>query len=261
MIKTTNRDLNELWANLHIQKGDLLMVHSFLPSLGQIHSGPEAIINTLLDRVGPEGNIVTPAFTYSHFNDEIFDVLTSPSKVGVLGDLMRSRDDAFRSTDPNFSMVSIGKDASELMSRETSFSFGLGSIYQKLMDNNFHVLLLGTDYKALSLFMHLEKIAGVNYRYDKKFNGKSRIDGKVVDDESIHFVRSIEADVHSNRNKIGSNIDREAEVVKCSFGYGEHRYFRASTAAKVIAKHLSVEPDCLVDGDVTRPMRQIEESN
>jgi len=261
MIKTTQKDLHDLWSSLQIQNGDVLMVHSFLPSLGQIQSGPNAVISTLLDRVGQEGNIIAPTFTYSHFNDEIFDITTSSSKVGMLGDLMREREDSVRSSDPNFSMVSIGKNANELMYRETIFSFGLGSIYQKLMDNNLHILLLGTDYTALSLFMHLEKTAGVNYRYDKKFKGKSQRGGRVVDDESIHFVRSIEASIHSDRNKIGSFIDSEAEVVKSSFGYGEHRYFKASTAAKIIAKRLSSDPGCLVEGDVTRPVRQFKESN
>ena len=44
-----------------IQKGDVLLVHSSLKSLGRVAGGADTVINALIDTIGPEGTLVMPA--------------------------------------------------------------------------------------------------------------------------------------------------------------------------------------------------------
>ena len=174
----------------------------------------------------------------------------SPSMVGVLGDLVRTRPSGIRSLDPNFSMAAIGGEAEFLMRRDAPQSFGPDSIYDKLMQANLQILLLGVDYTALALFMHLEKMNGVRYRYDKTFIGTTRYRGGTFSDTAIHFVRDRELNPVSYRTRIGTLIDQEPECVKLSFGYGEHRFLPGATVARVVAENLAKDPFCLIQNPV-----------
>jgi aminoglycoside 3-N-acetyltransferase len=246
MIKTTDVDLKNLWTQLGIQKGMLIYCHSFIAALGQIIPDPEIIIDTLIEHLGDSGTLIIPTFSMSHFKDEIYNVEESDSVIGALGNIIRKRPDAIRSLDPNFSMVAIGKDAQLLMKRESLFSFGLGSIYEKILSMNPHVLLLGVDYTGLSLFMHLEKIAAVNYRYDKIFTGISKNGDEKYEDSSIHFVRDLAVDPISDRNRIGAIIDEEEDCKKVSYAYATHRLIPSRTITKIVAQNLTKDPYCLI---------------
>jgi len=246
MIKTNKKNLHHLWEILGIKTGQLVMCHSFLGGLGKLDGGPQIVIETLLDKVGTEGTIIVPTFTYSYFNSELYDVNNSPSKVGVLGDSVRSLPNAIRSLDPVFSMAAIGRNSSNLMKRHTKNSFGNGSIYQNLCENDLHILLLGCDFTSLSLFMHLEKINNVNYRFDKIFKGRSRKDTDDWKDEVIHFVRKTDMGFETDRNKIGKIIEIDKMCKLAKYGYGVHRYISAKSVADIVKVQLTQDPNILI---------------
>lgn len=246
MKQTSSIQLEELWQSLGIKKGTVVYCHSFLSSLGQIVPNPEIVIDTLINQIGHSGTLVVPTFSWSHFRGKIYDVQKSDSVVGALGNMIRKRPDAIRSLDPNFSMAAIGYQAGFLMQRDSYFSFGLGSIYDKLMTCDPQVLLLGVDYTALSLFMHFEKMAAVNYRYDKIFEGTSRKGDSLYKDRSIHFVNDLDIDPVCDRNRIGKLIDQDSDCNKISFAYGVHRLIPARKIALIVAKNLIDDPYCLI---------------
>jgi aminoglycoside 3-N-acetyltransferase len=223
------------------------MCHSFLPSLGQLVPGPEIVVETLLAALGPDGTFVVPAFSYSFFRGDVFVVEESPSKVGVLGDVVRKFPGAVRSPDPLFSMAAVGRDAADLMRRESTQCFGPGSIYGKLLDTGrLHVLLLGVDFTALSLFMHLEKINGVKYRYNKSFPGTTSVGGRTFPDEAVHFVRDRVMKPVTHRPRIGALIDQQPECLRRKFAYGEHRRVPAATIARLVREQLARDPFYLI---------------
>lgn len=47
-----------------LKPGDHVFVHSSLRSIGPIEGGPDALIDALLEVVGPEGTLAMPAFNY-----------------------------------------------------------------------------------------------------------------------------------------------------------------------------------------------------
>jgi len=129
MIETSFDSLDELWEALNVPRGSVVLCHSYLPSLGKLVPNHSIIVDTLMERLGPKGTLVVPTFTYSYFNNQVYDVENSPSTVGALGDIVRNSPGAVRSLDPNFSMAATGFDAENLMRRENPQSLGPGSIY------------------------------------------------------------------------------------------------------------------------------------
>lgn len=246
MKTATADDLINLWQTLGIVPGMTVLCHTFLPSVGRIQGGPDALVDTLLDAVGPGGTLIAPTFTYSYFKGEIFDVDATPSSVGVLGDVLRRRPGAVRSLDPNFSNVAVGAAAENLMRRDTKHSFGPDSFYDKFLNADGRVLLLGVDFTALPLFMHLERTFQLPYRYDKTFFGTTRSGGQTYEDSSVHYVRDATIDPRNNRGYVGAMIDRDPTSRNVFFGYGAHRFVPASTVARITAEALSAEPNALI---------------
>lgn len=246
MLQTDAAQLKGLWEALGIEEGMVVLCHSFLPSLGRLMPTPSVVVETMMDQLGPSGTFIAPAFSYSYFRNEVYDVEQSPSTVGVLGDLVRAWPGAVRSLDPNFSMAAVGGQAAALMRRDTIHSFGPGSIYDKLMQADMRVLLLGVDFTALPLFMHLEKLHAVPYRYDKTFTGLTRSRGRTVPDSTVHFVRDLDLNPINHRSRVGAVIERQPDCVMRAFAYGEHRFVPASTVARVVAEELVKDPSCLI---------------
>ena len=59
----TEKMLTEALAAAGVKKGDVLLVHSSQSRAGYFAGGPEAVINGVLDAVGPEGTALFPTFT------------------------------------------------------------------------------------------------------------------------------------------------------------------------------------------------------
>ena len=154
---------------------------------------------------------------------------------------------SIRSTDPCFSMTAIGPMSKYLMNRSHISSFGKNSIYNRLMDNNMFILMLGVDYTALSLFMHLEKIENVEYRYDKTFYGKTIINKKIIEDKITHFVRDLKKNPIMKRNKIKPYMDCNNNCKIAQYAYGIHRYFPAKVLQKILKQRLMHDKNAVID--------------
>ena len=246
MRSCSRADLARLWSNLGVASGDLVMCHSFLPSLGLVEGGARSVISTLLEAIGERGNLVVPAFTYSYFRNEIFDWHLSPSTVGVLGDVARAEPGAVRSLDPAFSMACIGPDAESLMRRESPNSFGPGSIYERLHESGLRILLLGVDFTAMSLFMHLERLIGVHYRYDKRFEGLTRKDGRIFEDAVVHFVRDLDIDFVNDRTDTGRELEADPRCHHARLGFGRHILMDGKSIEEVVRRRVARDPFALV---------------
>lgn len=246
MVKTSLNDLAKLWMELGIRRGDNVMCHSFLPSLGLIEGGAAAVIHSMLKAVGNSGSIVFPSFTYSYCNNQVFDWHNTRSTVGVLADLAKEISGSERSLDPNFSMVCLGPNASEIMERKSKHSFGEESIYHKIFQKNFKMLLLGVDFTALSLFMHLEKLLKVEYRYDKTFFGKTIKDKIEFTDEAIHFVRDLDINFSTDRKPIGEILAGHPDCRKTFCGFRPHWCIPALTIGDLVFDKVRSEPYFLI---------------
>jgi aminoglycoside 3-N-acetyltransferase len=159
----TVRDLVKAFRELGLQPGDSFIVHSSFKSLGPVEGGPDAVIDALIEAVGPSGNVVFPTFNYTaHIAQPHFDPAVVACRTGIIPELSRTRPGAVRSLQPTHSVTVIGPDAVELTADHMSYrTVGLGSPIDRLAKMGGKVLLLGVGHTSNTTIHLGEEYAGV----------------------------------------------------------------------------------------------------
>ena len=167
-------DLKNCLQSLGITEGDSLCVHSELFRFGVPMLSKDlflqAICQTLLACCGTEGNLIIPTFTYSFCRNEVFDVLHSPSRVGMLGDSFLQMSHVRRTHCPIFSFALRGSLSDSLINIGIEV-LGKDSMFDKLLQHNAKIITFGNPYLGYTFVHFLETIANVPYRFDKNFSG------------------------------------------------------------------------------------------
>jgi aminoglycoside 3-N-acetyltransferase len=169
---------------LGVRRGQVLLVHSSLRSLGMVRGGASAVLGALRDAVGPEGTLVVPAGTPGNSDTSRlylartagmtagqiarykaamppFDPLTTRSEgMGAIAEGLRTTPGAVRSAHPQSSFAALGPLAHEVTGDHgLECHLGEHSPLGRLYEMAAQVLLLGVGYEACSAF-HLAE-----YRY------------------------------------------------------------------------------------------------
>ena len=165
-----------------IARGDAVGLHSSVPSLGRImvriqKAGGRAaiaqavhdVIDAFLDAAGgSDGLLMAPTFTYTYARPgttEIYRPDKTPSKVGLLSDMLFRRPAAHRSAHPTHSVAALGSRA-DAMLQDHLHRTGLGadSPFHRLAQQGGWICYLGTDSETCSLLHVAEVLAGVPYK-------------------------------------------------------------------------------------------------
>ena len=248
MLKTSIDRLKDLLGELGVAAGDTVMVHSSLFTFGRIENGATGFHRALRDLIGSEGTLIVPTFTYSFRRGERFDVANSPApaQLGAFAEYLRRKGGAVRSPDPLFSMATEGPRAEDLMARPSSACFGEGSVYGKLFDADILILALGITYSTgLAGFMHVERLAGVDYRQEQRFEGVTiGLDGVAHDDAAIHFARDEKRYPHgrTDREAVGRAMEDAGIATALSYGSGRHVAVRALGFRDFVGDALARDP-------------------
>lgn len=159
-MDVTKQDIVRGLRALALGKGDLVQVHSSLSAFGHVVGGADAVVEALLETVGPEGTVMVP--TFNHGSLDVFDIRTSPSTNGAITNALRVRPQAHRSLHPTHPTAAIGPLA-ELLTRDhlPAGTFGLGSPLGKLAALGGKVLLLGVGMNANTMAHIGETLYGV----------------------------------------------------------------------------------------------------
>ena len=174
----TRADIAAGLRRLGVSLGDHLLVHSSLSSFGSVEGGADAVVDALLDVVGPQGTVMMPSFESS---DSVFDPATSETALGAVPAALWKRPGALRSPHPLASVAAIGGKASWLIEGHVDAvtAHGEGTPYHKLADIGGKVVLLGVD-QDRSTFLHTAE-AMAQLPYLRPQEGSYRdADGRVV---------------------------------------------------------------------------------
>jgi aminoglycoside 3-N-acetyltransferase len=177
MLIATMRSLAADLGALGVEPGDVVLLHSSYRSLGAVAGGSQAVIEALLDVLGPDGTLVAP--THNPENTEPatwrhppvpaewwatirheapgFDAARTPASrwMGRLAELIRTWPGALRSDHPQVSFAAVGRHAAEITDgHRRDDGLGeqspLGAIYR--LDGK--VMLLGCGHDS-NTSMHL----------------------------------------------------------------------------------------------------------
>ncbi len=149
--------------DLGLARGDSLIVHSSMRHLGPVEGGADAVIDAILEVIGPGGNLMLPTFNYVHpVPSPYFDPQETPGRTGILPEAGRKRPEAVRSLHPTHSVAVIGPDAERLTAGHLKQRvFGVGSPVDLLAQGGGKVLLLGVGQTSNSTIHVAEEHAGV----------------------------------------------------------------------------------------------------
>ena len=159
----TQNDLAGVLRMLGLAEGDSLIVHSSFRSLQPFEADPEAVVDVILQLIGPSGNLMLPTFNYtSSLPEPYFDPDQTPCRTGIIPELGRQREDAIRSLHPTHSVAVIGPEAVRLCERHLEGrAFGIDSPIDRLAEMGGKILLIGVGHEANSAIHVAEERAGL----------------------------------------------------------------------------------------------------
>ena len=172
-------DYMDFLQGVGVEKGDIIDVSSDMANvllycrrIG-VRLVPDHLIDSLQELVGPEGTVMIRTFTWDFCHGEPFDIRTSPSRVGALGNAAMKRADFKRTGHPIYSWMVWGKRAGELLQMDQPNAFGPGSVFDFLDITHAKQLTLGnTSSDSTTQMHHVEAACKVPYRFDKPFTGE-----------------------------------------------------------------------------------------
>lgn len=170
MTTLTQHDITAGLRALGLETGQQVLVHSSLSSFGYVEGGADAVIDALLDTVGPGGTVLVPTLTGSESlspqNPPVFDPANKPCWTGRIPETFRQRPGAIRSLHPTHSVAAIGADAHALTADHIDSLTPCDNLspYAKLAQSGTgYILLIGVDHQSNTTMHHVEELAGVPY--------------------------------------------------------------------------------------------------
>lgn len=184
---------------LGVKPGSVLMVHARVSALGWVVGGTGAVVQALLDAVGPDGTVMA----YAGWEDDPFGLETWPEAWqqayaahlppfdpltaeavhanGRLPERLRTWPGAVRSRQPEAGIVALGHEAAWIVAdHPLDDAYGAGSPLAKLVEIDGQVLALGAPLSTLTLLHHAEATARVARKRRVTYRMPLLVDGQTV---------------------------------------------------------------------------------
>lgn len=160
-VSITDQLVRQL-ADLGVERGGVLVVHTSFSAIRPIDGGPAGLIAALREALGPDGTLVMPSM--SDVDDVPFDAATTPCRdMGVVADTFRTMPGVLRSDNPH-AFAAIGPRAEEITRpHPLDVPHGIDSPVGRTWQLDAQVLLLGVGHDANTTVHLAENMAGVPY--------------------------------------------------------------------------------------------------
>jgi aminoglycoside 3-N-acetyltransferase len=238
-LPSTRASLAGDLAALGLSTGDTVLVHSSMKAIGWVPGGRVAVVQALLDVLGPDGTLVVPAQTGGNSEPRLwtnppvpqewwpvirehmpaFDPAITPSLgIGAVAEAVRTWPGAVRSDHPHTSFAAVGARAAALMARhDLESQLGEGSPLRALEDVGARVLLLGAGFDACTAF-HLAE-----YRVPSR---KTEHSGAVMTDHGREWITYVDVATDSDDfDRLGAAYEPTATLRRGQVGNADTRLF------------------------------------
>jgi len=243
---TKTQIINAIHA-LGVGRGDCLLVHSALQYLGRPENGVHTYLSALITCTGPEGTIAVPTFNFDFAKGERFNPQETPSiGMGIFSEYIRQLPEAQRTTHPMQSIAVLGRYSDSLVECDTPSAFDPGSAFERMLDLDFKILLLGADVNAISLLHLSEQRNQVPYRYWKDFIGEVLTDQGWQSRTYRMYVRDMDLDPKLDLKPVQKRLENQGKWASLPINYGFVSLCRARDFVSIVDEVLSRDPWALV---------------
>jgi aminoglycoside 3-N-acetyltransferase len=262
MREITQAQVVEILRSLGVRSGDGLLVHSAIQFLGQPQGGLTMYLDALQEALGLDawlesgkvatsksqaGCLAVPAFNFAFARGERFHPQETPAEnMGVFSEFVRRQPQAQRTHHPMQSLAVIGPCAADLVARDSPSAFGPGSAFERMLEMDFKLLLLGADVQAASIIHYSEQRARVPYRYWKDFQGLIYRDQAWQECNYRMFVRHLEADAQLDLHSIQELLQSRRQWAQRRVNYGAIAVCRLVDFVAAADEILDADPWALV---------------
>jgi aminoglycoside 3-N-acetyltransferase len=235
------------FRELGVQSGDTVLVHSAYKSLGLVTDGPRAVIDALREALGLDGTLIMPTFNFGFCDGEPFDARTTPSRMGVLSELVRNDPNSQRVEHPIYSFAVLGARAAEAASISDPSSYGANSLFGYLRKWDGKIMIIGLAYNdSMTFFHHIEELQGVDYRYLKSFSGMViDVTGKSFERTVTMYVRDLDRGVVTAGEPMGGLLANKGLIKSARIGEAMVRLMSAQEIFDATAEAMQKEPRLL----------------
>ena len=247
------QDILAALSNAGVRKGQTIIVHTSLSSLGFVCGGAQVVIEALLESVGTDGTIMMPTQSWKNLdpstgvhweepeqwwqiirdNWPAYDKdITPTNTMGAVAEMFRRWPGTLRSDHPARSVAANGKFAEYLTTgHDLSNIFGEGSPIGKLYELDGYVLLIGVSYDK-NTSLHLADVrAEYPGKHDTTEYSAVMENGKRV----WRGYRTLFVD-GEDFYEIGEAFEREFPVSKVPLGNGTITFMKQRTLVDFAVK-------------------------
>ena len=165
--------------------------------------------------ISPDGSIALPVFNYDFAVSQFFDVQNDKSQVGAITEFARNELGWARNRTPVFSFISnrgtLGDDIHPFEKDSVLGSFHDGG----------NILLFGVGFEVLTFLHVAESESAAPYRYNKRFDGKVRLENGQIEEKAVEFhVRPKGLNLEYDFAKLGAALlDEQGAWKNSDFSY------------------------------------------
>jgi aminopeptidase-like protein/aminoglycoside N3'-acetyltransferase len=172
MILSTEKMARALY-DLGIRSGDHLLVHSAYSALGEVEGGAQTVVESILAAVGAAGTVVMPSFNWDYFRapEKVIDLCRTPSRMGIISELFRTRNDIRRTTNLFHPLCVGGRYREEILACDMFDTWGEDSPYGFMASKGFKMLMVGVDLNRCAILHYCEQRAAARYRQPVIYDG------------------------------------------------------------------------------------------
>jgi aminoglycoside N3'-acetyltransferase len=201
--------------------GDGVLVHAAIQYLGRPVGGVGLYWAAFHDVLGEAGTVAVPTFNFGFARGIAFDRAHTPSeKMGVFAEHIRCLPEARRSPHPLQSVAAVGRYAEDLAGRDTASAFDPGSAFERMLDLDFRMVLLGASIQVASIVHYAEQRRQVPYRYWKDFSGTVIEGGTEKPKACRMYARSLELDPRTNFEPVQRRLEADSLWAQTRVNYG-----------------------------------------
>jgi aminoglycoside 3-N-acetyltransferase len=246
-------DVTGALLSIGVSEGKVALVHPDAIVAAQFPPMPneqrlEFLIEAIQAAIGASGTLVIPTFSYSFTKGEPFNVLKTPSSVGMVSERFRMLPGVCRSADPIFSFASRGPRARELCALPVQECFGADSVFAALHRWNAEIVDLGCSMSRGGTFVHyVETAHGVDYRYNKGFSGTLILpNGQSCECSVTYNVRDLKRKSEADLRRLQKRLEAEKKLRSAAIGRSRILAVTAKDLFDTAWKMLDEDPSSLI---------------